>query len=84
MKEISALLWVDENTVPSLMAYGSLDRIQGFEASIRLDEALSACGVPHDYIVLPHSGHGLQNDNRELRRYYQKLEEYLETYLPVK
>ena len=84
MKEISALLWVDENTVPSLMAYGSLDRIQGFEASIRLDEALSACGVPHDYIVLPHSGHGLQNDNRELRRYYQKLEEYLKTYLPVK
>lgn len=84
MKEISALLWVDENTAPSLMAYGSLDRVQSFEASIRLDEALSVCGVPHDYIVLPHSGHGLQNDDRELRRYYQKLEEYLKTYLPVK
>ena len=84
VKEISALLWVDENTVPSLMAYGSLDRVQSFEASIRLDEALSACGVPHDYIVLPHSDHGLQNDDRELRRYYQKLEEYLKTYLPIK
>lgn len=84
MKDISALLWVDDNTVPSLMAYGKYDRVQAFGASIRLDEALTAHNIPHDYIVLEHSGHGLQNDNNEFHEYYQKIEEYLETYLPIK
>jgi len=84
MKDISALLWVNDNTVPSLMAYGKYDRVQSFEASIRLDETLSAHNIPHDYIILAHSGHGLQNDNKEFHEYYQKIEEYLDKYLPVK
>lgn len=84
MKDISALLWVNDNTVPSLMAYGKHDRVQAFEASIRLDEALTAHNIPHDYIVLEHSGHGLQNDNKEFHEYYQKIEEYLGKYIPVK
>ena len=83
MKDISALLWVDDDTVPSLMAYGKHDKVQAFEASIRLDEALTAHNIPHDYIVLEHSGHGLQNDNREFHKYYQKIEEYLDKYMPV-
>lgn len=84
MKDISALLWVDDNTVPSLMAYGKHDRVQSFPASKRLDEALTAHNIPHDYIILEHSGHGLQNDNRKFHTYYQKIEEYLYTYMPVK
>ena len=66
------------------MAYGKHDKIQAFEASVRLDEALTAHNIPHDYIVLEHSGHGLQNDNKEFHEYYQKIEEYLDKYLPVK
>ena len=84
VKDISALLWVDDNTVPSLMAYGKHDRVQGFGGSVRLDEALTAHSIPHDYIVLEHSGHGLQNDDREAHLYSQKVEEYLDTYMPVK
>ncbi len=84
IKDISALLWVDDDSVPSLMAYGKHDRVQGFGGSVRLDEALTAHNVPHDYIVLEHSGHGLQNDNKELHKYYQKIEEYLDTYMPVR
>lgn len=84
MKDISALLWVDDNTVPSLLCYGAYDKVQGFPASKRLDEALMAHDIPHDYIVCEHSGHGLQNDNKEFHEYYQKIEEYLGTYLPVK
>lgn len=83
MKDVSALLWVDGGTAPSLMAYGKHDKVQSFPASIRLDEALTAHGVPHDYIVLEHSGHGLQNDHQEFHQYYQKIEEYLDRYLPV-
>ena len=84
MKDISALLWVDDDTVPSLMAYGKCDKVQGFEASVRLDEALTAHNIPHDYIVLEHSGHGLQNDDKEAHLYSQKIEEYLDRYMPVK
>ena len=47
----------------------------------RLADALEAHGVPYDYIVFPHSGHGLQNDNRQARLYYEKINEYLNTYL---
>lgn len=84
MKDISALLWVDDNTVPSLLCYGAYDKVQGFLASKCFDEALTAHNIPHDYIVCEHSGHGLQNDNKEFHEYYQKIEEYLDTYLPVK
>ncbi|MCM1224353.1 MAG: alpha/beta hydrolase [Lachnospiraceae bacterium] len=84
VKDISALLWVDDNTVPSLMAYGKYDRVQGFGGSVRLDAALTAHNVPHDYIVLEHSGHGLQNDDKEAHLYSQKVEEYLDKYMPVK
>lgn len=84
IKDISALLWIDENTVPSVLAYGKYDKVQSFEASVRLDQALTEHNVPHEYIVCEHSGHGLQNDNKEILLYNQKMEEYLDKYMPVK
>ncbi len=84
MKDISAMLWVDDNTVPSLLAYGAYDKVQGFGASVKLDAALTAYNVPHDYIVFEHSGHGLQNDSKMAKLYSEKIEEYLNTYMPVK
>ena len=84
IKDISALLWVNENTVPSVMAYGKHDKMQSFEASIRLAQALEANGVPHEYIVCEHSGHGLQNDNKQYGLYMEKVCEYLDTYMPAK
>lgn len=83
IKNISALLWVNENTVPTVMAYGKHDKMQSFEASMRLADALEANGVPHEYIVCEHSGHGLQNDNKQYGTYMEKVEEYLHKYLPV-
>lgn len=84
MKDISAMLWVDDDTVPSLFAYGAYDRVQGFGGSVRLDEALTAHNIPHDYLVFEHSGHGLQNDSAMGRLYSEKIEEYLDEYMPVK
>lgn len=81
VKDISALLWVDENTVPTVMAYGKHDKFQPYEGSVRLDKALTENGVPHEYIVLPHSGHGLQNDNKLYAEYMAKVEEYLDKYM---
>lgn len=59
-------------------------KVQSFEASVRLDQALTEHNVPHEYIVCEHSGHGLQNDNKEFLLYNQKMEEYLDKYMPVK
>lgn len=81
VKDISALLWVDENTVPTVMAYGKHDKFQPYEGSVRLDKALAENGVPHEYIVLPHSGHGLQNDNKLYAEYMAKVEGYLDKYM---
>ncbi len=33
IKDISALLWIDENTIPTLMIYGKHDKIQPYESS---------------------------------------------------
>lgn len=81
VKDISALLWINENTVPTVMAYGQHDKFQPFEGSIRLDRALTENGVPHEYIVFPHSGHGLQNDSKLYAAYMAKVEEYLDKYM---
>lgn len=84
MKEISALLWVNENTVPTLMAYGRYDKFQPYEGSQRLLKALEDNHIPHDYYLLEHSGHGLQNDNKVYVEYMLKILKYLDVYMPVK
>ena len=83
VKEISAAMWIDENSAPTVCAYGAWDRVQAFGASRRLDAALTGHHVLHEYIVFPHSGHGLQNDNKLYGVYMEKVTEYLETYVPI-
>lgn len=51
IKDISALLWIDENSVPSVFAYGVHDKVQPFAASKRLDAALTQYNVPHAYCL---------------------------------
>ena len=81
MKPISPLLWVEEDTVPTVMAYGKYDRVQPYAASVRLDRALTEAGVDHAYIVCEHSGHGLQNDLAEGDRYNETVNDYLDRYM---
>lgn len=83
VKDASALYWVNDKTVPTLMAYGKYDKVQPYEASVRLNEKLNEYNVPHDYIVMEHSGHGMQNDSKEFNEYMNKISEYLETYMPI-
>lgn len=81
IKDISAVAWIDENSVPTVCAYGAYDKMQAFPASKRLAAALEQCKVPHEYIVFPHSGHGLQNDDKLYEEYINKVIEYLERYM---
>ena len=83
VKAISASDWVSQNPIPTVVAYGKCDRVQPFEASIRLETALKENNVDYKYFVLPHSGHGLQNDYKIYREWMKTVEEYLDKYMKV-
>lgn len=83
VKEISAADWVSKNPIPTVVAYGKVDRVQPFEASKRLEAALIENNVDYKYYILPHSGHGLQNDSKISRQWMESVEEYLDKYMPV-
>lgn len=83
IKPISAFMWVDENTVPSVIAYGTHDRVCPFKTSAHLVNALKENGVDYRYFEMPHSGHGLQNDDKIYGQYMNAVEEYLDKYMPV-
>ncbi len=83
MKPISAADWVSENPIPTVVAYGTYDKMQPFPASLRLKDALEKNNVDYKYYELPHSGHGLQNDNKISRKWMESIERYLNKYMPV-
>ena len=76
-------MWVDQDTVPSVIAYGVYDKVCPFDSVKHLANALEENGVTHDYFELPHSGHALQNDTKLYGEYMEKVTEYLEQYMPV-
>ena len=81
IKDISAYMWINEDTVPTVCAYGVYDKICPFGSSKHLIKALNENNVTHEYIEFPHSGHALQNDNNCYIQYMDKVEEYLNTYM---
>ena len=83
VKPIAAAEWVCNNPVPTVVAYGTHDRMQPFLASLRLRAALEANNVDYKYFELPHSGHGLQNDNALSRQWMEAVVEYLSRYMPL-
>ena len=83
MHAIAAAEWVWNNPVPTVVAYGTQDKVQPFLASLRLKAALEESGVDYKYFELPHSGHGLQNDNDIQRQWTETISEYLDRYMPV-
>lgn len=84
MDPISAAEWITPDAPPTVVAYGTYDRVQPFRASLRLKAALEANGVDHRYLELPHSGHGLQNDHALYKQWMEAVEEYLDRYMPAK
>ena len=81
--EIAAAEWVENNPIPTVVAYGACDKVQPFLASKRLETALKENGVDYQYFVLEHSGHGLQNDSTVSRQWMEAIDEYLAKYMPV-
>lgn len=84
IKPISAFMWIDGDSVPSVIAYGTHDRVCPFKSAAHLVNALEENGVDYQYFEMPHSGHGLQNDDKLYEQYMNAVEEYLNKYMPVK
>ena len=83
VKNISGWAWVNQNSVPTVIAYGAHDKVCPFKTVKHLVNALKDNNVDYKYFELPHSGHALQNDNKIYRQYMDTVNEYLEKYLPV-
>ena len=83
VKPISAMEWISNNPVPSVVAYGTCDRVQPYLGALRLKEALEKNQVDYEFFELPHSGHGLQNDSAIQKLWMEAVVEYLDKYMPV-
>lgn len=84
VKPISGYAWVNQNSVPSVIAYGVHDKVCPFKSAKHLVNALKNNNVDYKYFELPHSGHALQNDDKLYKQYMDAVNEYLEKYLPTK
>lgn len=83
MKSISAYAWINENTVPSVIAYGTHDKVCPFKTVKHLVDALEKNNVDYKYFEATHSGHGLQNDDNVYKEFMETVEDYLDKYMPV-
>ena len=66
LQQISPLTYAS-SAVPTVIAHGDQDNIAPYADAIRMDEALTAAGVTHDFIVYPNSGHGLEDPDSGTR-----------------
>lgn len=81
VRDISAADLVTADAPVTIMAYGKHDRICPFPSSERLARRLKELGVPHEYFIMEHSGHGLQNDSTQYLRYMEAVERGLAAHL---
>lgn len=83
MKPISGYAWVNENSVPSVIAYGTHDKICPFKTVSHLVNALEENNVDYKYFEATHSGHALQNDDKVYEEFMDTVVRYLDKYMPV-
>ena len=81
VKPISPADWITADSPATVAAYGTYDKVQPFQASLRLKTALEKHGVDHQYFEATHSGHGLQNDSKVSIAWMEAIEAYLDQYL---
>ena len=62
LASVSPITYVDENTVPTVIAHGTKDVTVPFSNAEALDAKLTEYGVTHDFVVYPNSDHSLAND----------------------
>lgn len=59
---MSPVTYIDENTVPTLLAYAGNDTVVGMNHYEAAKPYLDKYGVEYDYVLFPKSGHTLKDD----------------------
>lgn len=77
---ISPIYYINENTIPTLCAYGKKDDLVTTVNSGKLLDALEKNNVKHDFIYFPNSNHGLYSDPELQDEYHKKVLEYANKY----
>lgn len=80
INKISPSSYINENTIPLLLAYGANDMVVLPKVKEPFLDALDKNNVKHDYILFQNSGHSLYNDPDKLKDYHNKMNEYVEKY----
>lgn len=80
IRSISPISYIDENSPPTLMAYGGRD-VQLDPAQPKLlAETLEQAGVPYIYVEFPNSNHGLYDDPECREEYNQNVLKFAKKY----
>ena len=80
INEISPISYVNENTIPILMAYGANDKIVPPQIKLPFIEKLDGYRTDYQYIEFPNSGHGLLGDSEKSKEYHAAMMEFAEKY----
>ena len=81
LMEASPVYYVNENTVPTIICHGMKDTIVPYSNAVTLDARLTECGVTHDFVSYPNSGHGLESDEEQAKYAEELMFEYLRNYV---
>ena len=81
LQKASPLTYVNADTVPTVICQGLKDTLVPSVAGTMLDEKLTASGVPHDLLLFPNSGHGLEYDADCTKQMWELYARYAKTYL---
>lgn len=77
---VSPVTYVNENSIPSLFAYGGKDTVVPKGNGESIKSAFEESGVKFDYILFPNSNHFLWSDPDCSELYQKTLEDYCKSY----
>ncbi len=81
LKAASPITYVSSVCPPTIIAHGKKDTIVPFSNAVKLDAALGAVGVKHDFVIYENSNHGLESDSDSAKAVDKLLEQYIKDYL---
>lgn len=81
MSAASPVAYITDRSVPTLLAYGGRDELVDSENGASVKEALDSACVRCDYVLFPHSGHGLNRNPLKFAKFFGTLRLYCKEYL---
>lgn len=80
VKAVSPVYYINENSLPTVCAYGGADLVVPAGNASSMKKALEESGIDYTYVMFPNSGHMLESDSDCTAQYNRALYAYLKTY----